>query len=191
MITDAELTALGSGIGLEPSLLKAVILVECGSLSGNLDSGKPKILFEGHIFYKLVKKKYGEDRALEWARLYPEICYKSFTRNHYLGGEDEYTRYWLAKDLDKDLASQSCSWGLGQIMGFNYGACGCSTVDEFVSKNWESEEDQLELWLTYLTSNNLVKLLQEKDWKAFARAYNGSAQVDYYAEKLEKTYLSL
>ena len=188
MITESDLQKVALELGVETQMLKAVVLTECGSLSGNLSSGKPKILFEGHWFYKLIKNKYGSNTAQRYHELYPTLCYQNFTTKYYLSGEKEYTRYEQAYSLEPEIAPQCTSWGLGQIMGFNYQACGCSSVGEFVAKNQESEYEQLNLWIQYLKSQKLIQVLIDKDFEKFARVYNGSAQVEYYANKMKGYY---
>lgn len=74
-------------------------------------------------------------------------------------------------------------------MGFNYKMCGCKDVNEFVSKMEESEASQLELFIRFIKSNRMDSYLRNKDWKEFARHYNGSSYAqNKYDIKLEKAY---
>ncbi len=79
---------------VELAAIKAVNEIE-SSGKGFLISGKPKILFEGHIFW----------RELENVGINPnnhlnnnqDILYKSWTKIHYEGGERKYDRLEKAK----------------------------------------------------------------------------------------------
>ena len=69
-------------------------------------------------------------------------------------------------------------------MGFNYGACGCKSVDEFVRLMSKNEGRQLELFVRFLQGNKWDRYLKELDWKEFARHYNGPAyEQNHYDEK--------
>jgi hypothetical protein len=45
-----------------------------------------------------------------------------------------------AVQLDRTAALKSTSWGLGQVMGFNYDKAGYDSVESMVQKSMESEE---------------------------------------------------
>jgi hypothetical protein len=79
-----------------------------------------------------------------------------------------------------------------QIMGFNHAACGEPSVASFVSSMCQSECRQLLLSVRFIRGNkSMLAALQKKDWKAFARLYNGPAYAqNRYDEKLDKAYFS-
>lgn len=183
---------LGEKFSVEPALLKSVAIVECGlDLNGFLADGKPKILFEGHIFYKELLKVNPKSTVVRISRSHPSICYESWTKQFYLGGMDEYDRYDEARKINPECAMLATSWGFPQIMGFNYPSCGCQTVTEFVGKMSESEEAQMELWYHFLYNQKLIQILKEHDWETFTRKYNGPGQVNVYSQKLMNTYNNL
>lgn len=191
MVTNGMFQKLGEKFSIEPALLKAVAIVECGNdLRGFLDLTHPKILFEGHIFYRELKKSKPTvaNRCLQ---SHPTICYENGTKEYYLGGFDEYDRYKEAYKVDPTCAMLATSWGFPQIMGFNYQYCGCASVKEFVDKMYESEEAQMELWYHFLYNQKLIPLLNKHDWEGFARKYNGLGQVNLYAQKLNNSYNNL
>lgn len=91
--------------------------------------------------------------------------------------------------LDEEAALQSASWGLFQIMGFNFKACRFKTVFDFVDAHVESEARQLDAALGFIRSKELVSTLKEKDWARFARVYNGPGYAkNKYDEKLAAAY---
>ncbi len=67
------------------------------------------------------------------------------------------------------------SRGMFQIGGFNYKLCGCQTVDEFVRLMAYSELEQLELFAAFITNTGMVEDLRKKNWRGFARKYNGAS----------------
>lgn len=65
-LSEEDLINFANRYGLELAVVKAVNEVE--SLGkGFLISGKPKILFEGHVFWKQLKKRDINPRELERA----------------------------------------------------------------------------------------------------------------------------
>lgn len=52
----------------------------------------------------------------------------------------------------------------------------------------QSEFDQLEVLRRYIAANGLKRALKERDWRAVARGYNGSGQVDAYSAKMATAY---
>lgn len=190
-MNDKELfQMLGQSLNCEPAALKAVAEVESGGKSGFLASGRPQILFEGHVFYKYLKEFQTEAFALKTSTNFPDLCYKSWSKNFYKGGEKEWERLEAARSIDQIAANMATSWGIGQIMGFNYKLCGCSGVNEMVDRMCKSQEEQITLWMTFLkNSPNCLKPLQAKNWAGFAKAYNGSGYAqNKYDTRLKAAY---
>lgn len=188
-LTDARIAEIARENGIHPAALLAVKLVESGTKSGFLDSGKPQILFEGHVFYKYLKANV---KSLDMNKLcaqYPNIVYPKWNKLKYLGGEKEWTRLEQARQINVKYANYAASWGMFQVMGFNYKTCGCKTINEFVEKMCASQEQQLLLTLNFLKNSNLIVPLQKRQWATFAKGYNGPgfAQNKYHI-KLQAAY---
>lgn len=173
-------------IGVDPCAVRAVVEVESGG-NGFLSDGRPKILFEGHVFWKELQKR-GIDPA-PLAPKHPNIIYPKWDKSQYKGGSAEYERLNTAALVNKDAAMCSASWGLFQIMGFNHRVCGFDTVQAFVDAQKESEAKQLESFCAFMRSEGLVLFLLGQDWVGFARRYNGSGYAqNQYDVKLRKAY---
>lgn len=188
-LTDARIAEIARENGIHPAALLAVKLIESGTKSGFLDSGKPQILFEGHVFYKYLKANV---KSLDMNKLcaqYPNIVYPKWDRSKYFGGEKEWTRLEQARKINLKYANYAASWGMFQVMGFNYKTCGCKSIDEFVEKMCTSQEHQLLLTLNFLKNSNLIVPLQKRQWATFAKGYNGPgfAQNKYHI-KLQAAY---
>ena len=187
-LTNERIAEIAKEFRIDPAALLAVKEVESGG-SGFWPNGRAKILFEGHIFYQLLSKLTTQARINQLCRDFPNIVYPTWNRNKYKGGLGEYSRLGQAIKINKDLAYQSASYGLFQIMGMNYALCGCSSVEEFVDKMNTSEEEQLKLTIKFLYKKDLIKTLNPKNFASFARAYNGPGYAkNNYDVKLMNAY---
>jgi hypothetical protein len=171
-------------LGVQPCAVKAVVEVE-SSGSGFLPDGRVKILFEGHIFWKELRKR-GIDPAAHAA---PDILYPKWDRSKYKGGAAEYERLDAAALINRDAALCSASYGLFQIMGFNHKACGFDTVQGFVDAQKNGEAEQLQAFCAFIQSEKLGKFLAALDFAGFALRYNGPGYAENrYDEKLRRAY---
>ena len=188
-LTDARIAEIARENGIHPAALLAVKLVESGIKSGFLDSGKPQILFEGHVFYKYLKANVKSLDINKLCAQYQNIVYPKWDKSKYLGGEKEWTRLEQARQINVKYANYSASWGMFQVMGFNYKSCGCESISEFVEKMSESQEQQLRLTLNFFKHSNLIVPLQKRQWATFAKGYNGpSFAKNRYHTKLQAAY---
>lgn len=180
MLGPEDIKNAATQLGSEVAVIQAVTDVESQG-SGFLPSGKPVILFEGHIFSKYTGGKFSAK--------YPTISYPTWTKKYYIGGEGEWTRYTQAAALDSRAAMMSTSWGLFQVMGFNYKPSGYNTVVDFVDAMKESEAKQLNSFVTFIKNSGLSDELRNKNWAAFAFRYNGPGyDKNGYDTKLAQAY---
>lgn len=108
-LTEADVQRAANTLGCEVACVKAVAEIESSS-GGFLASGRPKILFEAHIFS-------GRTQGAHDAT-HPDISSPHWNRALYKGGEQEYERLEKAMALHRQVALESTSWGRFQIMGF-------------------------------------------------------------------------
>ena len=183
-ITDGLLERCANEIGCEVDALKAVIRVETGNRGGFIAPSKPPILFEGHVFWRNLSNPKSHVTGNE------DILYAKATKKYYKGGLAEYDRLERAKKIDETAALKGASWGILQILGENYRACGCSSVQEMVNKMCTSTDEQLKLGVKFICSNSERKnALVKKDWATFARLYNGAGYAaNEYDKKLAASY---
>lgn len=155
----------------------AILQVESGK-AGYLADRRPQILFERAIFHKQTKGAY--DGA------HPGVSAGSW--GGYTGGAAEYGRLGEAYALDANAALESASWGIAQIMGFNFAAAGFGSVSEFVRAMCASEGAQMRAFVRFLASTGVAAALAAHDWERAARLYNGPAQVADYSGRLSSNY---
>jgi len=178
--TYAKASEIASKLNVEPAVVLAVAEVESGGRH-DLPDGRPQILFEAHWFSKLTGHQYDET--------HPSISSRTWNRSLYKGGAAEWGRLNAAIALDADAAMQSASWGLFQIMGFNYKACGFKSVSEFVNFIRGPDDADMEAFCNFVKSNpKILAAMQAKDWKAFALHYNGPGAVASYSAKMADAY---
>ncbi|MBO5805812.1 MAG: phage terminase large subunit [Tidjanibacter sp.] len=186
-LTDDDYTSMAEQMGIEEAALRAVVEVECSSAGGFLASGKPRILFEGHIFWRSLKKR-GIDPA-PLAEANGDILYPRWTTAHYRRGEREWERFERAATISPEAAVEATSWGLFQIMGMHWQMCGCSSPSHFRTLMEQSERAQMELAMQFLKKSGILRWLKTKDWCNFALRYNGSGyRANRYDSRLEAAY---
>lgn len=88
-----------------------------------------------------------------------------------------------------EAALRACSWGAGQIMGFNAEKLGYSNATAMVM-SFQTLAGQLEGIVRFLNWKNLLDVLRRKEWAKFARGYNGEAYAkNSYDTKLSAAYV--
>jgi hypothetical protein len=184
---DFEAAARALGRGIDSRLIHAFADVECGGKSGFGPDGLPVIAYEGHIFRKRTDKEYDEE--------YPLLSYPYHQKagpEWRANNKDQKTAWETlnaAMALDKTAALESCSWGMFQVMGFNYDQCGFSDVEAFVAAMKASERKQLDTFVHFCKRTpGLPSALRHKQYARIATLYNGK---DYgnYDVRIKKAFI--
>lgn len=174
---------LAEVLEVETAALRAVADVESRG-AGFLQhpDNRPKVLFEGHAFHKLTGGRY--DIA------HPKLSYPRWDRRMYSGSlAGEWKRLDEACLLDRAAALQSASWGMFQLMGFNYSYAGYLDVEAFVADQYPGAEDQARAFARFISRPPFLGALRKKDWAVFARTYNGPGyRQNRYDTKLATAY---
>ena len=179
--TDADMATFAARIGCSVKQLRAVSLVESGG-SGFDDKGRPKILFERHLFYRFTNGKYGNDTSLP-----------SFSASK--GGGYKHSSWdKLGRACAKSVnaAFEAVSWGKFQVLGMWWDELGYPSPLEMAYSTVVSEDAHYEMLIRYIELNKLqdeVRALSTDpaDNRAFAKAYNGPAYTKFqYDQKLAR-----
>ncbi len=179
-LTNADYQAVARMIGCEIAAIRAVVEIE-SSGSGFLSDGRPKILFEAQWFSEFTNGKFDAT--------HPDISSPRWNRDLYVGGVGEWKRIEKAIALNREAALKSASWGLGQVMGFNFRSAGYVDVESFVKDMYLNEGKQLMAMFNFIKSQRLDRFLISRDWAGFARGYNGEGfRQNRYDEKLASAY---
>lgn len=163
---------------IPPALLHAFADVESGGRSGFGPSGKPVIAYEGHIFRRLTNHKHDKTNPL--------LSYKYVSKagSEWKKNNKDQGTAWTTLDaalaLDHDAALQACSWGMFQLMGFNYESCGYDDVDSFVEAMKRSARGQLDAFIGFCkTTSGMIPAMATRNFQTMATLYNGSDYGDY------------
>lgn len=177
---EADFQEAAAALRCEVRAIKAVTAVE--SPRGPFDAmGRPPILFERHYFSRLTLRRFDA----EFPTISNAVC-----GGYWFPEPDQYVRLQHAYALDATAALKSASWGAFQLMGDNHAAAGFATVDAFVSAVCQSARLQMEAFVAFLRNDAvLLAAIQQKDWTAFARHYNGPAYAkNRYDASLAEAY---
>ena len=180
LLTEQNFIDAAKSLIVEVATIKAVAEVESRG-AGFFNDGRPKILFEAHIFSAKTNHVYDNS--------HPNISSRKWNKKLYKGGTKEYIRLDEASNLNRTAALSSASWGKFQVMGFNAVSCGWNSVDKFVVDMYKNEGEHLKAFVGFVNVNNLAKYLRSKDWAKFAGGYNGPAyKENKYDNKMAEAY---
>jgi hypothetical protein len=190
-LQESDIASLAGELQIETAVIKAVNTVESSGRGFFID-GRPKILFEGHIFWKQLQQRGYDPAAMQAG--FGDVLYPEWTRKYYYGDKREWDR--LAKAISispkadvAEAAYASASYGLFQIMGFHFKSLGYNDILEFVTDMKESEGMQLKIFGKFLVVNQLTDYLKNHQWADFAKRYNGAGYAaNQYDTKLAKAY---
>ncbi len=180
-LDDGDVERAAAALGCDRGAILAVVHVESAG-SGFLADGRPKILFEATVFHRLTGGRFDGTA--------PDLSSPTWNRALYKGGAAEYKRLQAAMALDEDAALCSASWGMFQVMGENFHACGFASVTDFVAAMVAGEGRQLDAFVAFVkASPAMAQALAAHDWAGFARHYNGPGyQENHYDTKLATAY---
>ena len=173
-LTRKGLIAMLGQMGLGPNdaaYIWTVVEVETAGVTqgfGFRFDRRPQILFERHKFRQFTEGRFDKEA--------PEI---SGPAGGYGNLSIQYDRLEKALALSEkggfgvEPALKAVSWGMGQVMGFNYEVAGYASAADMVEAMKNGEDAQLSAMAGFLIGNGLVEKLVKKDWAGFARRYNG------------------
>ena len=202
----------------KPCLVNAIKAVAKVETSGDAfgANGLPVILWERHKFdtYLVEVGKPGVPRSEMIAlrdklrREQPELCLNkgkvmrsTYNKNPeryvptdlYSGGSAEWAFMERGRKYSDTAALMSASFGMFQIMGFNYQRAGFQTVQAFVEAMKIGEREHLLAFVNFIkTDSRLWDALLALDWEEFARLYNGAGYKQFsYHTRMGDAFKSL
>ena len=176
--TDFQNAAKQLGNGISTNVVKAFATVESGGKVGFGPAKLPIIAFEGHHFRKYTKHIYDQSHPLL------SYVYKKKAGPQWQTNNKDQVKAWetmaTAFALDQEAALMSASWGMFQVMGFNFASCGFKTVFELVAALKVNAGNQLKAYISFCSkSTALMSAMKNKDFTAMARNYNGDDYGNY------------
>lgn len=174
-VTDAEIETLATRLGCTAKQLKAMAKVESGG-SAYDKQGRPKILFERHLFHRHALKDH------------PPSAWNNPNPGGY--NEDSWEKLTRAACQEVDAAFGAVSWGKFQVLGMHWRGLGYPSPLEMAYSTVTGEAAHYEMLARYIERFNLKAALAKlstnpADNVALARGYNGPQFKRFrYDEKL-------
>ena len=190
-LEDIDLPRIGHEIGVGEDVIHAIIDVEAPK-SGFDDRGRPRILFEPHVFYRNLPG------AKQQRAVGEGLAYRAWKTGAYGAESAQYGKLERAMLIDETAALKACSWGRSQILGENHVAAGYATPQEMVREFCDAEANHIEAMVRFLKSKKLDVHLRRidqmgrnstaADWAPVAAGYNGSgyATHNYHGRLAER-----
>ncbi|WP_346778158.1 N-acetylmuramidase family protein [Paraburkholderia sp. Ac-20347] len=201
---------MATKLDVEVAAIKALVMQECSGIPFEAN-GLPKLRYERHAFYDLLRKRHESEQATAqeeakqnkkekvkstpFKNPYPQFPNLCNPKRGGFGadGLHQYERFVKAAELDFDFSIQACSWGGFQILATEYAACGCATSFEFANKFMSGSDGQMNIFILFMQNvkKHGVKALRAHDWEDVAAAYNGKGWKiinPSYAKDLKEFY---
>lgn len=172
-----------AALGCDEAAVRAVVAVEARG-TGWDSRNRPVMLFEPHVLYRNLS---GAKRD---AAVKAGVAYAKWRPGAYPASSDaRYAQLAAAMAIDEEAGLRACSWGLGQVLGENHVAAGFASAREMVAACLEGEAAHLDCMVGFITFHDLDDELGRRDWRGFARGYNGAGYAaNDYDGKLSRAY---
>ena len=176
---------------IEPAGLLAVVEIESAGRALEEDNSTPRLLFERHVFYRELNKRAPGQLQAAVAQGLAHDGWRPKTQ--YQDQRTSAQRLELlarARAVDVECADCSCSWGLGQTMGFLAEELAFPNAVAMLSyMTTGGVPAQLELMIKEIKRKKILDALNHHDWRTFARSYNGPGyEQNQYHTKLANAY---
>jgi Spy/CpxP family protein refolding chaperone len=188
-LTANDYQRVAAALGCDVATVRAVAEIESAHDPFLPDgTGRPSILFEAHQF-----NHYTDGRFLGLKdRNGVPLATVQWDRTLYgADGVHQYERLEDACALDRNAALMATSWGMFQIMGFNWREAGFGSCEEMVAAMCTGPSAHLTAFQNFIRSDTTrAEALQSTppDFETFARHYNGTGSIETYAQKMRSSY---
>lgn len=163
-LDDIDLPRIGARIGVGEDELHAFMDVEAAG-SGFDAQGRPKMLFEPHVFYRNLS---GDARKKAVAA---GLAYAKWGTKPY--PSDSYPRLKAAMAISESVALKSASWGLTQILAEYHKDVGYATPQAMVEAFMADEENHIAATVQLLIKWKIDDDLRAHRWPTVASVWNG------------------
>lgn len=141
------------------------------------------------VFQVESKKAYDPATGLILIRFEPHI-FKRYTGKNVAALHKNQSNEWHslqeAYALDAEAALLSTSYGLPQLMGFNWKVTTFNSVKEMVLAYQDDCEQQVLGFFEFVSKNNLISAIKDQHWAKFVSGYNGPGNVPVYTQRLNR-----
>lgn len=187
-LCEADYVQVAEELGVEVAAIKAVVEIETGRTRRGFNEDKtPIVNFNIKVFTTMTRRH--NVKLSRYMKSHPLVFSRLDVARFGTPQAAEHARLREAMSIDSVCAIEGTFWGMFQIGGFNWKRCLTESPFEFMELMSRSERDQLELFAAFLRNSGLLKHLRDKNWKAFARGYNGPTYASHaYHTRLAAAY---
>lgn len=187
-LTEQDYIEVAKELGVEVPAIKAVVEIEAGKAhKGFWAEGKPIINFDLSVYQQAAKRHHVN--LAQARKTHPVIFAGPNAKKYGSQQAGQQARLDAAREINSAAGIEGTFWGMFQLGGFNWKKCGTDSPEHFVDLMSRSERDQLELFATFIKNSGMLKSLQDKNWAAFARRYNGASYAKRgYHTRMAKAY---
>lgn len=182
-LVEADVLRAARILGVSAAKVRAVCAVESNGRGFHPETRRPVILYEPHVFHRMTQGRF--------AAQHPDLSYKAWGARPYPASQAQrWGQLAAAMALDETAALSAASWGLFQIMGFNFRSCGFDSVQGFALAMCQTEGEQLAAFARFVGAQpEMHQALVAGDWAGFARRYNGEGYAQHsYDQKLKAAF---
>ncbi len=186
-LKEADFIAAAERLRL-PNVATIKAVHACESASAGFDKfGRPKILFESHVFNKLTQGRFLNKVSPSTGKL---IANKEWDKTNYPPADKMYNVLFEAMSLDKSMALRATSWNAMQILGNNFGLAGFMDVESYVASMILNESNSLKAFVNFVLARQIDDEMRIRNWDGFAYIYNGAGyKRNKYAERMRAAYI--
>jgi hypothetical protein len=174
--THDDIVLIANQHSLEPLLLEAFVEVYAPG-SGFLEDGRPKVIFQHHIFWKNLlpayRTRFKRRKFKMLAVMHRDILHPVPATSVSVSYLSEHNKLDKATGIDSDAALRSALWGRFMLPGEAFISAGFLTIGDFVAAHQKNETEQLSAFMNSLASitfkgKNLIGHLQDQNLQQFA-----------------------
>ena len=143
------------------------------------------------IFAVESKRAFDPTTGLVVVRFEPKVFLRRAGRlvaSDHSGQLAEWRAIEHAYAIDKKAALESASYGLPQLMGFNFGVTRHPDARALLLAFQRSAREQIAGFFGFVVANKLADEARERRFVAFARRYNGIGKEKLYAAKMQRYF---
>jgi len=144
------------------------------------------------IFAVESKRAYDPTTGLVIVRFEPKVFLRRSSGRLVTSDHSSQLAEWQAVEeayaIDPKAALESASYGLPQLMGFNYGVTSHPDARSLLLAFQRSAREQVAGFFGFVTANALVDEARERRFVDFARRYNGVGKEQLYAAKMKRYF---
>lgn len=144
------------------------------------------------IFAVESKRAYDPTTGLVIVRFEPKVFLRRagrIVRSDHGSQLAEWQAIETAYAINPKAALESASYGLPQLMGFNFGVTEHASARDLLLAFQRSAREQVAGFFGFVAANKLVDEARARRFVDFARRYNGRGKEQLYGAKMKKYFL--